>query len=333
MLVAAASLVPTFGAAAYMLAKPLRSNRALAIIAFDRMFRKLPARLYSRLHVAPVMVFHAGVASAETAPQTRSMRERVASVRRRIARLRGQRLMIAAVLVPNMAIVVFGGVLYFGYGTRVVFDERGLMNTADAVQLVAAGVAGMLAYRAFWRVRAANTPLDEAAGIMFWGLAGAGLLFLAADDYFTLHEQIGDGLADVMSVLPLYTNSANDFITIGVGITGLSVLYVFKHELVADRPSSTLLVAAVLASGVMVAVDAFGKGVVRPLEFPAQVSAVGFFLLAFVARYREVRALETAAEGATEIAPRPSAPQRLMAGAAAPLFAARLTLPLHGKHQ
>ena len=38
-------------------------------------------------------------------------------------------------------------------GTRGIFDERGLMNTIDAAQLVVAGVLGMVAWAAFWRAR------------------------------------------------------------------------------------------------------------------------------------------------------------------------------------
>ena len=67
------------------------------------------------------------------------------------------------------------------------------------------------------------------------------------------------------------------------------VLYIFRHELVAARPSSTLLLGAVGASMLMVAADAYGFGIVRGLEFPAQVSAVGLLLLAFWTRSREVR--------------------------------------------
>lgn len=44
------ALVPGFGAGAYLLARPLRENRALPVIIFDRLLRKLPLRLYRRWH-------------------------------------------------------------------------------------------------------------------------------------------------------------------------------------------------------------------------------------------------------------------------------------------
>jgi hypothetical protein len=285
LLVATASLVPTFGAAAYMLAKPLRSNRALAMIAFDRMFRKMPAKLYGRLHMAPFMVYHAKLDAPErTRPSLKSL---VAAVRARIAGLHSQRTPIAMVVVPNAAIVIAGGIMYFGYGSRSIFNERGLMNTADALQLLVAGTAGIAAYVMFWK-RGATASIAEQAGSMFWAISGAGLLFFAADDYFGLHERMGDWLAAHGHLVPLYTNSVDDVITMSFGATALMVLYVFRNELVADRQSSTLLCLGAASSAMMVAVDVYGFGPIRPLEFPAQVLGVGFFMLAYVTRLREV---------------------------------------------
>jgi ABC-type Fe3+-siderophore transport system permease subunit len=75
-----------------------------------------------------------------------------------------------------------------------------------------------------------------------------------------------------------------------LGLTGLAVVYLFRHELVARRPSSTLLVAGIAAAALMVGTDVYARGWMQPVEFPAQVSAVGLLLLAYVTRYREVRA-------------------------------------------
>jgi hypothetical protein len=287
LLVATASLVPGFGAAAYMLSKPLRGNRALAVMAFDRLSRKMPGRLYERAHLAPFMVYHAKVqAPAMAAPARRSLTQ---AVRVRLGLLRGQMWPIFTVLTLNAVIVVAGGILYFGYGTRVIFDERGVMNTVDAAQLVLAGIAGMAAYRAFWAVRRSDAPLEEAAGIMFWGIAGAGFIYLAADDYFTLHERMGTWMSDHGHMLPLFTNSVDDVITLTMGVTGLTMVYLFRAELLALRPSSVLMLAGVGAAALMTVTDVYGHGFIRPLEFPAQMSACGLLLLANIARYGEVK--------------------------------------------
>jgi hypothetical protein len=286
MLVAAASAVPGFGAAAYMLSAPLRSNRLLAVIAFDRPMRKLPFALYRKLHLAPVMAFQAGIGVGEKAKV--SARSMIASTGRRIAGLRPHALPIAALLAVNLSVVVAGGIVYAMDGTRGIFDERGLMNTLDAAQLVVAGVLGMVAWAAFWRSRGDNAPLDERAGILFWGIAGAGLIALAADDYFGIHEVVGEWMAS-FSMVPLFTNTADDMLTLIIAATGGTIIYIFRNELVAPRASSTLLLGAVGASVLMVAADAYGFGILRGLEFPAQVSAVGLLLLAFWTRSREVR--------------------------------------------
>ena len=290
LLVATASMVPTFGAAAYMLAKPLRSNRALAVIAFDRSMRKLPWRLYERMHVSPFMVWHARLAQPDVmAPRSwASFRDGVA---RRVAGLRSHALLIAGVVAANLAVVAAGAAMYFAMDTRVIFDEKGLMNTTDATQLALAGALGIASYAMFWRGRAGSASLRESAGIMFWGIAGAGMLYLAADDYFGLHEMLGDWLATHLEALPLYTHSVDDAITLTFGVTGLSVLYVFRDELSARRASSTLLIAAAVSAAVMLGADAYGQGIARGAEFPAQVLASGLFFLAFLTRFREVQAL------------------------------------------
>ena len=220
------------------------------------------------------------------------MREVASGARIRAADLAHHGRFVGSVLAVNAAVLVVGAVMYVGFDSPVVFVEKGLMNSLDAAQLLLAGVFGLLAFSAFWRGRARQAPASEAAGIFFWGLSGLGLLAFAADDYFTLHEQVGLWIADNVGMLPLFTNNVDDVITLAFGLVGLGVLYLFRHELVARRHSSTLLVAGVAAAGLMVATDVYARGWLQPLEFPAQVSAVGLLLLAYVMRYREVRAAE-----------------------------------------
>jgi hypothetical protein len=269
-----------------MLSKPLRSNRALAVIAFDHMLRKTPFKLYQRMHISALTVWQAKQDGVDV--------HRV-SIRRgfadRIAMLRPHWPVIGAVMAVNLAIIAAGGILYFGYDNRILFDEKNLMNTTDALQLLTAGVAGIATYRLFWTVRTSSTPLDEAAGIFFWGVAGVGMLYLAADDYFGLHERIGEQIAAHSSMIPMFTNTADDIVTVFVGISGLTVLYLFRNEVFAPRASSALLIVGVASAAVMTMTDVWGHGVLRPLEFPAQVSAAGFLMLAFTRRYFEVRAM------------------------------------------
>jgi len=282
LLVAGFSAVPGLGAMAYMLSKPLRANRALAVIALDRSMRKLPARLYARLRMAPMMVWHAGVARPAGVRRTV-----VEAARDRVLALRPYSPAIGSVLAVNAAVLVAGGYVYVAHDSRAWFDERHVMNTSDALQLAVAGVFGVAAWRAFWRNDSERAPLQEAAGIMFWLIAGAGLVYAAADDYFTIHEHAGTWMAERMSFIPMYTNTADDLMTLAFGATGLMIVVIFKDELLANRPSSTLLLAGVAMAALMVAVDTFGRGPVRPLEFPAQVFGTGLLLVANAVRYHE----------------------------------------------
>ena len=286
--VALMGLVPGFGADAYLLAKPLRANRALAVIVFDRLLRKASARLYWRLHFSALTTWFARPA------QRLARRPWVASLlpasRERIAATEGHWRIVGAVLTANAAALVTAAVLHYRYGASFAFSELGLINSLDAAQLLAAGVLGVLAFRTFWRGAAQRASAADAAGIFLWGITGLGLVAFAADDFFGVHERVGGWIAAHVAVMPLLTNNVDDFITLGYGLVGLSVLALFRHELFAVRASSALLVAGVVAAALMLATDAYGHGILKGLEFPSQVTAVGLLMLAHLARYREVRA-------------------------------------------
>jgi hypothetical protein len=127
--------------------------------------------------------------------------------------------------------------------------------------------------------------------MFLWGIGGIGLIVFAVDDYFTLHENLGDALYSQFTFLPVFTATADDMLVLVYAITGVVALYVFRMELMARRNSTTLLYLAAVASVVMVVTD------VTPLplalkapELPAQTLAVSLLMCAFVLRYVEVRA-------------------------------------------
>ena len=285
--VALMGLVPGFGAGAYLLAKPLRANRALALIVFDRLMRRVPKRLYWRLHLSALTTWFARpVQQAARRPRLSSV---IPGIRERLAAMNGQWRLVAVVAAVNATTLVAATVLHYLYGTSFAFSELGLMNSMDAAQLLAAGVLGLLAFRLFWRAAADRARTAEAAGIFLWGVTGLGLIGFAFDDFLGLHERAGDWISDHVGVMPLLTNNVDDFITLGYGVVGLAVLTVFRHELFALRASSVLLAAGVVAAALMLGTDAYGHGFVKALEFPTQVAAVGLLLLAHLTRYREVQ--------------------------------------------
>jgi hypothetical protein len=291
LLVALVSLIPGFGAGAYLLAKPLRSNRALVIIASDRLLRKLPLCVYSRFHLSALTTWFGRSAAEATQKQRRlSLVDVVNGARARVADLTQHTGFVTSVFVVNGGVMVAGAILYFVYDSPVVFLERGAMNSLGAAQLLLAGVLGVMAFATFWRGAARQASAGESAGIFFWGFTGLGLLAFAANDYFSLHQRVGDWVADSVDVLPLFTSNLDDVIVLTFGVAGFALLYSFRHELLARRHSSTLLIAGVAAAVVMVATDGYATARLQPIEIPAQVLAVGSLLLAYAMRFREVQA-------------------------------------------
>ena len=282
-----ATLVPGFGSGAYLLATPLRKNRALAVILFDRLIRRLPAHLYERLHLAALTTCWAHPRPA-TIPWSRQRMFEAA--RRRAALIRGHRWPIAAVLSFNISVLATATVLWAVFDYDFPFSEDlGLVNTIDALQLLAGGCLGVLAFRLFWRRQEAPDPA-EAAGIFLWAMTGIGLIAFAFDDFFGLHERVGGWISDHIGVLPLLTNDVDDVITLGYGVVCIAVLALFRHELAARRASSAVLVAAIVPATLMLVTDAYGHGPLAWLERPSQTTAVGLLFMAHVLRYREVRA-------------------------------------------
>jgi hypothetical protein len=115
---------------------------------------------------------------------------------------------------------------------------------------------------------------------------------------------LGGWASEQFEVLPLLTNNVDDIITLAYGLVGLVVLHVFRHEVMQRRASSALYLAAVVAAGAMLIVDAYGHSLFKLAEFPAQTGAVGLFFLAHAQRFREVEALRAAARVAARDADR-----------------------------
>ena len=311
--VALMGLVPGFGAGAYLLAKPLRAHRALAVIVFDRLLRKVPARLYWRLHLAALLTWFARPAVKASRPSVRAI---VPATRERLAAVNGQWRLVGAVLAVNATVLAVAAVLFQRYDASWALSEFGLLNSVDALQLLVAGVLGIVAFRLFWRGAANRASSDETAGIFLWGATGVGLIGFAFDDFFGLHEAAGAWITTHVGMMPLLTNNVDDFITLGYGVAGLAVLAVFRHELFAVRASSALLVAGVLAAGIMLGTDAYGHGILKAFEFPSQVAAVALLMAAHLVRYRELRAAlpRQAAEPATAPSAAPELSALALAG-------------------
>lgn len=296
--VALFAALPGVGGFAYLLTKPLRRHRALVVIAFDRMLRKIPFRVYQRLHLSALMTWLA--ASGQKQPRTARdwgwlKPSRLAGTAKSgLASLRPYRGMIIGVMAFNAAAVVAGGAYLAVTGSLSAFAEYGPITTLKVMESLAAGALGVLIYRRFWSQPGAEGR-PGAAGSFFWLVAGLGLGWLAVDDYLQIHERVGAALLG--SSVPLL-NNVDDVIVLGYGVLALATIALFYREIMSSRPVVTLLVAGVSFGLLMLTVDFFvPEGLfVAGLEDPAHVSAVGLVLAAFAVKYRQVGVKAQAAD-------------------------------------
>jgi hypothetical protein len=261
----------------------------------DNVARKLPFHAYVRLHLQALFLYWARATTTTSV----GFRQRLApwhlgsAIGSRADAWRRHVPMLATVIAIDAVAFAIGTYMYVDSGRTDTwwFGERSVIATLDVIQLVVGGVAGIVAYQAFWR-REGSTTAEEAFGIFLWGIGGIGLLIFAFDDYFTVHEHLGvvlNGL--VKGFMPFGTKSPDDILVLLYAVTGVSTLYVFRDEVFANRDSSRLLLAAAVAAVVMVLTDAFGGAVVlAAMELPAQTLADSLLMCAFVVRYQEVNA-------------------------------------------
>lgn len=286
------SLLPGFGRLAYFISPSLASERLLLVVPLDVVARKLPLKTYTRLHLDALFIYW-----AQAPARGRGLRHFLYGgwfddLTRRLSELRPYVWPIVAVIAIDAVALAVGAYLYVDAGqpeeTIWWFRERNAVATLDVLQLLAGGLLGLFAYRAFWRHRV-DAGVKEAAGIFLWGIGGLGLIVFAVDDYVSLHERLGHYFEHGVNLLPIDLNMPDDLLVLGYAVVGLSVLFMFRMELFEERPSATLLQLAALAALVMVTTDAFATTrVLQALEFPSQTLANGLLLLAFGVRYREV---------------------------------------------
>ena len=225
--VALGGAIPGFGAFAYLLSKPFREQRALGALLLDQSFRKVPFQSYRRLHLGALAIAMARPrARVEQAPRTLAWAG--AELRTRARLLRPHAPLVGAVLLVNAAMLAGTAIAYQAFGVPGMLSEPGLLNSADALQLLLAGVLGVLVFRRFW-ARGVAPSIEEGAGIFLWGAVGLGLIAFAFDDAFGIHESLG-GLIEAVAPLPL-VNNVDDAITLSYGLVGLGLLFAFRAEL------------------------------------------------------------------------------------------------------
>ncbi len=289
--VAMFALLPGFGRLAYLLSPSLSAHPLLGAIPLDHVSRKLPFNVYRRFHLESLFVYW-GASGGLGSPRLHSLKGLLPAIVARHFALRPYWGLIAAVIAVNATAFVAGGWLYLGAGRPANywwFDDFGVTQSMEAVQLTIAGLAGIRAYQLFWRSDDARRTAADAFGIFLWLAGGTGLLVFAVDNFFGLHERAG-GLIAGTGAVPSFVNLPDDIFVLAYVMVGIMVLAVFKDELFRARNSTALLIPASLFSLAMAISDIAAEPLaLTALEFPAQTLAVACLSLAFVVRYLEVK--------------------------------------------
>lgn len=164
-----------------------------------------------------------------------------------------RRLTTSLVLLVNL-LAVGAGLLIFRLRGVNHFREQGFITGLSVVQLLA---AACLSYRA-WRTRGAGgrVPIWKDPSAL-WALIALGFLFLAADDRFTIHENVDKEIHRLFNLQETGLSDRIDDIVVGLyAVAGISVLAHYRHELSRYPSARPLGVLAFLLLFGMVSLDA-----------------------------------------------------------------------------
>ncbi len=187
------------------------------------------------------------------------------------------------------------------------FDSGG----AEAALWLAVDVLGSLALVAAACFACGVAVARPRRAMPFWLGASGGLLYLAADERFSLHERAGRWLHARDVEAPPGLNHLDDAVLLSVvGLAGAWVL-VFGREVLVSRQFAALLGLAAVVSAAALAIDALAPvdGWAPRIEEPVELLGQCLLLVAFAARWLEMRRPALSATAAAPEAPALGAPR------------------------
>lgn len=136
------------------------------------------------------------------------------------------------------------------------FGENGIVTDASCVQLL---IASILALATFWRVKnSINLKLKR--NTWFWLLVSLGLLFLAVDDAYEIHERIDLWLHELLSIQQTnFTDLIDDLIVGGYLLLFIGYIAMKWRTLQVFRSSFVFFQLGFALTVVMVILDMAGN--------------------------------------------------------------------------
>ena len=132
------------------------------------------------------------------------------------------------------------------------FGENRLITDVSCIQLL---IAAVLSFITFWYVKFSSNPELKRNG-WFWLIVSFGLLFLAFDDAYEIHEHIDLWLHSVFKIQQSdLTDLADDFIVGGYGLIFLAYVAYKWNTVQIFKSSFSFFQIGFILTAVMVVLD------------------------------------------------------------------------------
>lgn len=115
-------------------------------------------------------------------------------------------------------------------------------------------ISGTLLFLAGVRAFDCWRELRSREAASFWALAGVGLIYLAIDEWFAVHEWVALQLFPDLGIV----NHPDDVIIMGYAVTSMVIGILCWNQIVADRRVFRWLCGAAVATAFAGALDGFG---------------------------------------------------------------------------
>ena len=160
--------------------------------------------------------------------------------------------MFLVVLLGN-ALAVTAAITIYNYTGVNHFKEDGFITMLSVFQLL---IISWLSYKIFQsrNVKQKCIPWRDSSAL--WGIISLGFLFLAADDFFQIHEEIDFQIHHFFNMRETGFTDRIDDILVGLyGLAGIFVLITYWDELKAHRRAFPFFIYGFIFLFAMIAID------------------------------------------------------------------------------
>ncbi len=155
-------------------------------------------------------------------------------------------------------LAIVGSVIYYIYTGTDNFTQGGNISKLSFLQLL---IISRLSYKILKIRKPRNVSLSLKSSSAIWGFISIGFLYLAADEYFSIHENIDYFIHYLFNMQETNLTDRIDDIIIGIyGIIGIWLLYLYREEMKRFKDAFPLLIAGFIMLFLTVGFDILTNG-------------------------------------------------------------------------